>query len=106
MKEIKTSVFRSDLKVQSAAQLKYVTDEDLVQLGMSKPEQRRLKKFYNKHFPQNYLSKFKKLLTVKKDDGLHMSGNINIGLYGECILSYFITIFQIYTITYLIFFIQ
>jgi hypothetical protein len=28
---------------------------------MSKPEMRRLKKYFHKHFPQNYLSKFKKV---------------------------------------------
>lgn len=71
------------MKVQTASQLKYVTDEDLVQLGMSKPEQRRLKKYYNKYFPQNYLSKFKRLLSVKKDEALHGTGNINVGLTGN-----------------------
>ncbi|CAD1474390.1 unnamed protein product, partial [Heterotrigona itama] len=33
-----------DLKVQTTAQLKYVTEEDLNAIGMSKPEMRRLKK--------------------------------------------------------------
>ncbi|GLV41663.1 Activated Cdc42 kinase-like [Carabus blaptoides fortunei] len=74
---------KSDLKVQSASQLKYVTDDDLNQLGMSRPEQRRLKKYYNKHFPQNYLSKFKRLLSVKKDDSLlHGNENLSVGIPG------------------------
>lgn len=33
---------------------------------MSKPEMRRLKKYYEKHFPNNYLLKFKKLLMTRK----------------------------------------
>lgn len=35
---------------------------------MSKPEMRRLRKYYEKHFPNNYLLKFKKLLTAKKHE--------------------------------------
>lgn len=48
-------------QVQTAAQLKFVSDDDLQQLGMSKPEIRRLKKYFQKHFPQNYISKLKKV---------------------------------------------
>ncbi|XP_023288013.1 tyrosine-protein kinase PR2 isoform X2 [Orussus abietinus] len=57
-----------DLKVQTTAQLKYVTEEDLNAIGMSKPEMRRLKKYFQKHFPQNYLSKFKKMLLPKREE--------------------------------------
>ncbi|XP_073974673.1 activated Cdc42 kinase-like isoform X2 [Rhodnius prolixus] len=60
--------FKNDLKVQNVAQLKYVSDEDLQQLGMSKPEMRRLKKYFQKHFPQNYLSKFKKMILSRKEE--------------------------------------
>ncbi|TMW42774.1 hypothetical protein DOY81_012144 [Sarcophaga bullata] len=40
---------------------------------MSRPEIRRLRKFYEKHFPHGYLSKIKRLLhaptsIVKKDE--------------------------------------
>ncbi|XP_029665038.1 uncharacterized protein LOC115236616 isoform X3 [Formica exsecta] len=35
---------------------------------MSKPEMRRLKKYFQKHFPQNYLSKFKKMLLPKREE--------------------------------------
>ncbi|KAG5340237.1 ACKL protein, partial [Acromyrmex heyeri] len=59
---------RGDLKVQTTAQLKYVTEEDLSAIGMSKPEIRRLKKYFQKHFPQNYLSKFKKMLLPKREE--------------------------------------
>ncbi|XP_015592251.1 uncharacterized protein LOC107266364 isoform X2 [Cephus cinctus] len=59
---------RGDLKVQTTAQLKYVTEEDLTAIGMTKPEMRRLKKYFQKHFPQNYLSKFKKMLLPKREE--------------------------------------
>ncbi|XP_036147683.1 activated Cdc42 kinase-like isoform X3 [Monomorium pharaonis] len=59
---------RGDLKVQTTAQLKYVTEEDLNAIGMSKPEMRRLKKYFQKYFPQTYLSKFKKLLLSKREE--------------------------------------
>ncbi|XP_077289254.1 activated Cdc42 kinase-like [Arctopsyche grandis] len=65
--------FKSDLKIQKTSQLKYVTDEDLNQLGMSRPEQRRLKKFYAKYYSQNYLSKIKRLLGPTKRDDLSTS---------------------------------
>jgi len=55
------SCFKNDLKIQNVPQLKYVNDEDLVSVGLSKPEIRRLKKYFQKHFPQNYLLKFKKV---------------------------------------------
>lgn len=48
-------------QVQNVGQLKFVTDEDLTALGMSRPEIRRLKKFFQKYHPQTYLSKFKKV---------------------------------------------
>lgn len=50
--------------------LKYATDEDLKQVGLSRPEIRRLRKFFEKYFPHGYLSKIKRLLQnpTKKDD--------------------------------------
>lgn len=48
--------------------MKFATETDLAELGMSKPEVRRLKKYYEKHFPNNYLLKFKKLLMTRKHD--------------------------------------
>lgn len=61
-------VSRNNLKVAHPAQLKFATDGDLSELGMSKPEIRRLHKYYEKHFPNNYFSKFKKLLSHRKQD--------------------------------------
>ncbi|XP_023230389.1 tyrosine-protein kinase PR2-like [Centruroides sculpturatus] len=66
--------FRSELKINSVAQIKYVEEEDLLHLGMSKPEQRRLKKFFHKYYPQTYLKKIKKMILSKnKDDADRVS---------------------------------
>ncbi|XP_065370428.1 activated Cdc42 kinase-like [Calliphora vicina] len=64
---------KDELKITSASQFKYATDEDLKSIGMSRPEIRRLRKFYEKYFPHGYLSKIKRLLhaptsMVKKDE--------------------------------------
>lgn len=46
-------------QVNNLHQLKYATDEDFLQVGLSRPEVRRLRKIFHKHCPQNYLYKFK-----------------------------------------------
>ncbi|XP_034238615.1 activated Cdc42 kinase-like isoform X4 [Thrips palmi] len=66
------SGIKNDLKVQNVSQLKYVTEEDLQQIGMTKPEMRRLKKFFQRHFPQNYISKLKKMIRPKKEEPCSM----------------------------------
>ncbi|KAK3912588.1 Activated Cdc42 kinase-like [Frankliniella fusca] len=66
------SGIKNDLKVQNVSQLKYVTEEDLQQIGMTKPEMRRLKKFFQRHFPQNYISKLKKMIRPKKEEQCSM----------------------------------
>ncbi|KAL2751558.1 uncharacterized protein V1477_000716 [Vespula maculifrons] len=75
---------RGDLKVQTTAQLKYVTEEDLNAIGMSKPEMRRLKKYFQKHFPQNYLSKQGDIITVldKGSSNTMWKGVLNNGKTG------------------------
>ncbi|KAJ8929303.1 hypothetical protein NQ314_018010 [Rhamnusium bicolor] len=60
--------FKNTLKITHPSQLKFTTESDLLEIGMSKPEMRRLRKYYEKHFPHNYLSKFKKLLTHRKQE--------------------------------------
>ncbi|XP_045470337.1 activated Cdc42 kinase-like isoform X2 [Harmonia axyridis] len=60
--------FKNNLKITHPSQLKFTIEGDLIEMGMSKPEIRRLRKYYEKHFPHNYLSKFKKLLTQKKQE--------------------------------------
>lgn len=54
--------FRDILKVTKVSQLKFVLTEDLVQIGLSRPEQRRYKKIYSKYFPNPYISKIRKML--------------------------------------------
>ncbi|XP_039446960.1 activated Cdc42 kinase-like isoform X3 [Culex pipiens pallens] len=62
---------KNDLKITTIAHLKYATDEDLRQVcGLSRPETRRLRKYYEKYYPHGYLNKIKRLLqTPKKDEG-------------------------------------
>lgn len=63
------------MKISLVSHLKYATDEDLKQIGLSKPEIRRLRKYYEKVYPHGYLSKIKRLLQnpTKKDDGAIMN---------------------------------
>ncbi|XP_072931190.1 activated Cdc42 kinase-like isoform X2 [Epargyreus clarus] len=56
---------REILKVNKISQLKYVANTDLHQIGLSKPEIRRYRKIYGKHFPNPYMNKIKKLLIPK-----------------------------------------
>jgi activated CDC42 kinase 1 len=55
------------LQVHNVGQLKYVTDDDLANIGMSKPETRRLKTYFNKYCPGNYASKIRKLLGRREE---------------------------------------
>ncbi|KAL4221059.1 hypothetical protein ACF0H5_019321 [Mactra antiquata] len=56
------NAFKNELKIASVPQIKYVAEEDLTSIGMTKPEMRRLKKFYKKECPQGKLEKFKRAL--------------------------------------------
>ena len=55
------NALRNELKIASVPQLKYVAEDDLFSIGMSKPEMRRLKKFYKKECPSGKLEKFKRV---------------------------------------------
>ncbi|XP_023164753.2 activated Cdc42 kinase-like isoform X2 [Drosophila hydei] len=73
------NAIKNELKITNAAQFKYASDEDLRFIGLSRPEIRRLRKFYEKHFPHSYLSKIKRLLQapatiVKREDGAGAGG--------------------------------
>lgn len=57
-----SSVSRNELKISAIHQLKYATDQDFRTIGFSRPEIRRLHKFYDKYCSQGYLSKIKRLL--------------------------------------------
>lgn len=70
------------MKITSTAQFKYATDDDLRQIGMSRPEIRRLRKFYEKYYPHGYLSKIKRLIqttttTIRRDDPNNSGGTAN-----------------------------
>ncbi len=53
---------RNTLRIHHIQQLKYVMEDDLCAIGMSRVEARKLKASYSKHCPQNYVTKLKKLL--------------------------------------------
>ncbi|KRX83727.1 Tyrosine-protein kinase PR2 [Trichinella sp. T6] len=59
------SALQLQLKVLHAEHLRFVTETDLADIGMSKPEQRRLLKTFQKHFPDSYLSKLRQKLLGK-----------------------------------------
>ncbi len=46
-------------------QIRYIEDEDLLDLGMSKPEIRRLKKYYKRECPQGALGKIKRVRSYR-----------------------------------------
>ena len=55
-----------NLKVHSTAQLKYVRDDDLLEVGMTKPEVQRLMKLYRKQATQpGKLTKLKKVCIIR-----------------------------------------
>ncbi|XP_074655851.1 activated Cdc42 kinase-like isoform X2 [Tubulanus polymorphus] len=59
------NTFKTELKINNVSQLKYVEEEDLVEMGMSKPEIRRLRKFFKKECPQGALGKIKKKISMR-----------------------------------------
>ncbi|XP_019623600.1 PREDICTED: ack-related non-receptor tyrosine kinase-like [Branchiostoma belcheri] len=54
------SAFTDTLKVSNLSQLKYVEDDDLAAIGLTKPEMRRFKKFYDKECPKGFTGKLRK----------------------------------------------
>ncbi|XP_021368719.1 tyrosine-protein kinase PR2-like isoform X1 [Mizuhopecten yessoensis] len=64
----------SELKISTILQLKYVEEDDLFGIGMTKPEMRRLKRHYKKECPQGALGRLKKAILSKTGgDGLGRS---------------------------------
>jgi len=59
---------RDKLRVTTVGHIKYVEDEDLVGIGMTKPEIRRLRQFFKKACPQGAFGKLRKILG-KGDSG-------------------------------------
>lgn len=66
------SALCNQLRISTVPQLKYVEEEDLAGIGMSKPEMRRLKKLYKKECPHGALGKIKKVKGSTKQDLLTM----------------------------------
>lgn len=61
------SAICNQLRISTVPQLKYVEEEDLAGIGMSKPEMRRLKKLYKKECPHGALGKIKKAILTRSD---------------------------------------
>lgn len=77
-------LYRDILKITKLSQLKFVVTEDLAQIGLSKPEQRRYKKIYAKYFPNPYISKIKRLLSSNKKIDVVSNIVINYTLDAGC----------------------
>ncbi|KAM7543246.1 hypothetical protein Aperf_G00000016918 [Anoplocephala perfoliata] len=56
------TVLDSTNLIRTVQQLKYVTDIELIEMGMSRPEVRRLRKHFEKECPQTTMGKLKKKL--------------------------------------------
>lgn len=67
---------KNKLKIQKVSQLKYATNDDLLQVGMTRPELRRMHKFFEKKFPTKYLGKIKKFLTPQSSSSGNNYGSI------------------------------
>lgn len=74
-------ISRNELKITTILQLKYATDQDFKSIGFSRPEMRRLHKFYDKYCAQGYLSKIKRFLqppTMMKRDEVSLFVKLEI----------------------------
>lgn len=56
--------FVDELKVNLPHQVKYCEDEDLMEIGMSRPQIRRLRKFFLRECPQTSLGKLRKVSAI------------------------------------------
>lgn len=56
--------FLDDLKVTTLSQVKYVMEDDLLEIGMTKPEIRRLNKFFKKYCHSGALNKLKEVKSL------------------------------------------
>lgn len=72
---------KNELKITAIHQIKYATDQDFRSIGFSRPEIRRLHKFYDKYCSQGYLSKIKRLLqnpvVTKRDELINHNPTID-----------------------------
>ncbi|CAJ0603569.1 unnamed protein product [Cylicocyclus nassatus] len=56
------SKMREVLKLRNAGDLQYVEEQDLTGIGMSRPEQKRLRKEYTRLYPSGFIGKLKRVL--------------------------------------------
>ncbi|CAH1716278.1 unnamed protein product [Chironomus riparius] len=73
---------KNELKITAIHQIKYATDQDFRTIGFSRPEIRRLHKFYDKYCSQGYLSKIKRLLQTpvvnKRDELINHNATLDV----------------------------
>ncbi|VDO95992.1 unnamed protein product [Soboliphyme baturini] len=55
-------ILANRFQVENSEHLKFVSDSDLSEVGMSKPEQRRLLKTYQKYYPGSYFGRLKQVI--------------------------------------------
>uniref|UniRef100_A0A0K0FWS7 non-specific protein-tyrosine kinase n=1 Tax=Strongyloides venezuelensis TaxID=75913 RepID=A0A0K0FWS7_STRVS len=73
--------FLFQLKLRHAGDLEYVEEQDLLSIGMSRPEQKRLRKIYEKYYPpKTFVGKIKNAFSSSKGDNKKINKNINNGL--------------------------
>ncbi|XP_078337656.1 uncharacterized protein LOC111136017 isoform X3 [Crassostrea virginica] len=77
------SALCNQLRISTVPQLKYVEEEDLAGIGMSKPEMRRLKKLYKKECPHGALGKIKKARDAVRRASLRFTGGSTLDLSKE-----------------------
>ncbi|UMM31411.1 hypothetical protein L5515_012898 [Caenorhabditis briggsae] len=71
------SDLRRKLKLRNAADLQYVEEVDLLSIGMSRPEQKRLRKEYTRMFPSGIIGKVKK--AFKRSESLDRKNSNSTG---------------------------
>lgn len=74
------SAICNQLRISTVPQLKYVEEDDLAGIGMSKPEMRRLKKLYKKECPHGALGKIKKAKDAVRRASLRFTGGSSLDL--------------------------
>ncbi|CEF59677.1 Activated CDC42 kinase 1 [Strongyloides ratti] len=72
--------FLFQLKLRHAGDLEYVEEQDLLSIGMSRPEQKRLRKIYEKYYPpKSFVGKLKNAFSGSKNDNKKINKNNSNG---------------------------
>uniref|UniRef100_A0AC35U7C7 Activated Cdc42 kinase-like n=1 Tax=Rhabditophanes sp. KR3021 TaxID=114890 RepID=A0AC35U7C7_9BILA len=65
------------LKLRHAGDIEFVEEQDLSSIGMSRPEQKRLRKAYDKYYPpKSFVGKIKNVFSSSKNDGNERKDNV------------------------------